>query len=112
MPILSQSLQAWGSDGFVQTLKQEMGQLAKAELPLAEAVTQAGYVGDEPISVTVLSSHENAQTIHVKLGVFFTEIVICCGCGDDPMPINTYTEMQASICKNTGTTAFTILPSL
>ena len=75
-----------------------------ASLPLHLGVSQAGMVGDEAITVMVLNSHDAGQKIEVKLGVFFTEIVINCGCGDDPMLINAHCELLISIDKLTAET--------
>ena len=47
--------------------------------------------------------------IEGSVGVFFTEIVINCGCGDEPMPTNAYCELQLSIDKNTVAVRFAIV---
>lgn len=109
MLLLSHCLQAWPGESFAQQLKQELEALGPKALPLAECVTQGGMVGDESVSVTVLKVEDLGQHLAVKLGVFFTEIVICCGCGDDPMPSNAYCELQLDIAKATGETGVKVL---
>jgi len=109
MPILSNSLLAWGSAEFFQTLKYELEQLQPGTLPLHQAVTQGGYVDDGQITATILSADEDDQGIHTRAGIFFTEIVINCGCGDDPMETNAYCEMRIHIDKTTGQAEFVVM---
>ena len=106
---LLSSLNAWHSAAFPQALKAELEQLATGSLPLDKAVTQGGYVDDSHITATVLSAEENSQVIHARAGIFFTEIVINCGCGDEPMEINAYCELQISIDKTSGQADFEIM---
>ena len=61
------------------------------------------------MQVTVYGISEDIATIKAKIGVFFTEIVINCGCGDDPMPINAYCVLQVRIDRRTAAAAFTVL---
>ncbi|TCV86383.1 glucosamine--fructose-6-phosphate aminotransferase [Sulfurirhabdus autotrophica] len=109
MPKLPRSLRDWHSDAFVQTLKNEIVELKTGTLPLHQGISQGGYVDDSNISATVLSTTETEHTILTKVGIFFTEIVICCGCGDDPMPQNAYCEMHISINKATAEAEFIII---
>lgn len=106
---LLNALNAWPSASFSQILKTELEHLETGSLPLDKAVRQGGYVDDSRITATVLSAKENATTIHARAGIFFTEIVINCGCGDDPMETNAYCELQISIDKTSGQTAFAVL---
>ena len=95
---------------FQQVLKQELQVLPISSLPLQRGVTQAGYVDEQsPISVTVFNGELKDSVIHCKLGVFFTEIVINCGCGDDPMHINSYCDMLVRIHRDSGLAEFSIL---
>lgn len=109
MITLLNSLHAWQSASFLQILKAELEQLAPGSLPLDKAVNQGGYVDDSHITATILSTEESAQTIHARAGIFFTEIVINCGCGDDPMETNTYCELRISIDKTSGQADFAVL---
>ena len=109
MPILSNSLLAWSSASFSETLKKELEQLPPGSLPLEKAVIQGGYVDDSHITATVLHADADEQSIHARAGIFFTEIVINCGCGDDPMETNAYCEMRIHIDKTTGQAEFEVM---
>lgn len=105
----SHSLEHYPSKEFPQILKAEIEQCDKKLLPLEKGINQGGYVGDEPITATVLRVTDQTENIQVLVGIFFTEIVICCGCGDDPVPANTYCEMCFVIDKRTSETEITII---
>lgn len=109
MPNFANSLRDWNTDVFSQTLKHELEQLPAGTLPLDKGVAHGGMVDDSNITATVLSFNENKTAIQAKAGIFFTEIIINCGCGDDPMPTNAYCEIQISIDKTTTETEFNIL---
>ena len=87
----------------------ELEQLASGSLPLEKAVTQGGYVDDSHITATVLHADADAGAIHARAGIFFTEIVINCGCGDDPMETNAYCEMRIRVDKTTGQADFELV---
>ena len=95
------SLEHYPCKEFSQILKTEIEQCDKKLLPLEKGTNQGGYVSDEAITATILRVTDQAENIQVLVGIFFTEIVICCGCGDDPMPANTYCEMRFDINKQT-----------
>jgi hypothetical protein len=109
MLILDEALRAWNTAAFAPTLKAELEALAPASLPLHLGVSQAGFVDDKAITATVLNSRDGEGAIETKVGVFFTEIVINCGCGDDPMPINAYCELLISIDKVTAEATITVV---
>ena len=109
MAILSRSLGAFGSDRFAATLKEELLALAPGELPLDKGTTQGGYVDEQGREFTVISVNDGSGAVTAKVGVFFTEIVINCGCGDDPMPINAYCVLQVRIDRPTAAASFTVL---
>jgi hypothetical protein len=106
MIVFRKSLSSWNSDTFASVVKQELESLDVDSLPLAQCTSQGGYVDEGPITATILSVRDQPDRIDVKAGIFFTEIVINCGCGDDPMPINGYGEMSVQIDKSTGHAAF------
>ena len=91
---------------FADTVKHELESLDTNTLPLDQCTAQGGYVDESPIAATILSSQEYTDYISVKAGIFFTEIVINCGCGEDPMPTNAYAEVSIRIDKITGDTTF------
>jgi len=109
MPKLANSLHDWNTDVFSRTLKHELEHLPAGTLPLEKGVAQAGMVDDSNITATILNFSDNDKMIQAKVGIFFTEIVINCGCGDDPMPTNAYCEMRITIDKTTAKTEFNIL---
>ena len=105
------SLQHFPSENFKRVLKDEIQSCDKKCLPLDKGTTQGGYVSDEAITATVLRVIDQAETIQAEVGIFFTEIVICCGCGDDPMPANVYCEMCFEIDKLTAETKIKLIDS-
>ena len=109
MITLPRSLRSWGTDRFALTLKEEVRALPAGTLPLQNAVAQGGLVDESDLALTVFHSEDDARGIRTNVGVFFTEIVINCGCGADPMPQNAYCTMQITIDKVTADTAFHVL---
>lgn len=105
---LTQSLACWGKDNFSSILKNELQSLPISQLPLDKATSQGGYVDNTPVTVTVNRFIDNDMTIEGRVGIFFTEIVINCGCGDDPMAINGYGEFYIIIDKQMATTTITL----
>ena len=98
---LPKSLGAFGSSSFNQVVKLELADFKSSDFPLHQATTQGGLVDDKDISFSVLSSIEKEQDIHVKLAVFFNEIVGGCSCGDPPMQVSNYCELLLKINKQT-----------
>ena len=106
MPKFSKALHAWASPLFNKILKQEIIDLDAGILPLAQATTQAGFVDETDIDCTIIKSSENKQSIMIHVAVFFSETVINCGCGDEPMTINAYAEIRLILDKQTATVTF------
>jgi len=104
-----QSIADYNTPVFRDGLKTQLKKLPPGSLPLDKGLTQGGYVDDNNIDVMILNETDDAQSIRVKLGVFYTEIVINCGCGDDPMPINAYCEMQMILNKQTAEAEFKVI---
>ena len=109
MAKLSNSLHDWNTDAFSRTLKDELEHLPSGTLPLDRGVSQGGMIDDSNLTASVLSFHENETAIQAKAGIFFTEIVINCGCGDDPMPTNAYCEIRITLDKTTADAEFDLL---
>ena len=105
------SLRDWKTDSFAQTLKSEIENLKTGVLPLEKGVSQGGIIDDSDIAVTVFGATDDEELIQAKVGIFFTEIVGCCGCGDEPMANNVYCEMQIKINKVTAETEIKVLPN-
>ena len=104
--MLTDVLRAWPGAAFAQTLKREIEGLPPAALSLERCITPGSYVGDAPLTVTVLHSAEAGTAIEAKIGVFFTEIVASCGCGAEPMEQNAYCEMRVCIDQASAEAAF------
>lgn len=105
---LYNTLSAWNTVAFSQSLKAEIESLPAGSLPLEKGTSSGGYVDDSDVSVSVLKVSDDEQFIDVRLVVFFTEIVINCGCGDDPMPQHAQCEMRLHINKSTAESEFTV----
>ena len=108
MPELHNSLQAWSTNNFARALKDELEHLPAGTLPLEKGVAQGGLVDDSNITTTILNFKDNETTIEANVGIFFTEIVINCGCGDDPFETNAYCETHVRIDKTSGQAEFEI----
>lgn len=109
MTRLPDSIAAWCGDSFKTTLQKEIETLGPDALPLQQGVSQGGFAEADNLQVTVFGVFDDIDTIQAKIGLFFTEIVINCGCGDDPMPINAYCEMWVNINKSTAEAEFTLI---
>ncbi|MFA7388216.1 MAG: hypothetical protein WCZ87_11225 [Thiohalobacteraceae bacterium] len=109
MPKLLTSLQDWNTERFARTFKVELKGLPPGSLPLDQGVTQGGYVDDTDIDLVVLRVADCTASAQAHFGIFFTEIVACCGCGDDPMRQSAYCELQVTIDKATAEAKFQIV---
>jgi len=108
MVVLSNSLHAWRSEAFAKTLKAELEGLGRDKLPLDKAVSQGGLVDDSDVSVVVLKSREECRRICTHVGVFFSEIVGGCSCGDDLLVQNAYCELNIYIDTVTANAEFAL----
>lgn len=106
---LPAALAAWGTPGFQATLKRELEALAPDALPLQQGVAQGGLADGADITVSVFSARDDVQAIHANVGVFFTEIIAGCSCGDDPLPLPAYCVMQFSIDTRSAQAAVAVL---
>jgi len=107
---LPDSLHAWGSPSFVQTLKHEIENLEAGTLPLHQGVSQGGKVDDSQITAIVLRATDEGSTLDAHVGIFFGEIIGGCSCGDDPQTQNAYCEMRVCIEKTTSQAVFAVIP--
>lgn len=98
---LPDALRAWGSADFAAALKAELETFAASRLPLDGGATPGSYIADEPVVVTLLQSVETAAALQVKMGVFFTEIIVNCSCGDEPVFQPAYCELRIDIDRTT-----------
>ena len=96
-PRLPAALRAWNTKDFIQVLKTEMRALDSGVLPLFEGTSQGGLVDDSDIAITLLNASRDEAAVWLDVGVFFSEIVGGCSCGDDPVAENAYCELRIRI---------------
>lgn len=109
---LQKSLNAWGSPGFRDVLKQEIGQLDAAALPLQQGLSRSSHVADRPFQPVILDAHEEAGLIRVKAGIFYSGVIAGCSCADDPTPIDEldeYCVLRFDIDRTTAAATVTLL---
>ncbi|MDH5178703.1 MAG: hypothetical protein OEZ39_16735 [Gammaproteobacteria bacterium] len=92
MVTLAQTLTAWNTTEFNNTLKAELMQLTASELPLQAGLTQGGYANDQLTDVTILDVQTTSHFINIKAGLFYTSIIAGCSCADDPTPVDVLNE--------------------
>jgi len=103
--VFDQALKYWGGDGFPQYFKQAIQSLELGVLPLKDCCNHSAVIDQSTIEPIILSSHETRDTIEIKTGVFFCEVLSGCACSDDPSQAkileNSYCELMISLDKNT-----------
>jgi hypothetical protein len=109
---MSETLRAWGGDDFDGMLKQEIAALPAGTLPLNQGTSQGGYVEDTNIEITVLNTTADAGSVQARVGVFFTEVVPSCSCGDEPLEVNAYCVVLIRIDKATAMATFAVEPDM
>jgi len=99
---LIHTVQEHRPDIRIHTLKRELESGAGANLPLDKGASEGGYCDPADLEVTVLGIKQDDHYLHARIGVFFTEIVANCSCGDEPVNKPAYCEMMLSIDRATG----------
>lgn len=107
MPQLTQTLAAWQTDRFTQTLKGELEGMPSL-LPLSEALPPKCYLDDSDVGVNVGAVSDSGATITAAIEVFFAAIPIGCACGEGASGENAYCEMRLTIDKVSAETTFEI----
>jgi hypothetical protein len=110
MPNFPGSLRDWNTAAFPDTLRSELEGLKPGILPLLMGVSRGGVPDERDIKVMVLGCAETKDSIQARVGIFFSEILAGCSCGDEPMTLNAYCELQVSITKATAEAEFTVVP--
>jgi len=105
---LDKSLRAWNTAAFAATLKADLLDLGAGVLPLHEAAA-GGCIDEGDVEITVLGSSASATEIHACVGVFFSEVIGGCSCGDEPSANNAYCELRVSIDKGNGLARFEVV---
>ena len=109
MPVLLDIPQQSRSGQFEKALKRELENLPAGSLPLEQGTSRGGFVDDSDISVSVINTQQSGNSIQAKVGVFFTEIIVGCSCGDEPIAENAYCEMLVCIDQTTSEAEFVII---
>jgi hypothetical protein len=107
---MSKALSAWGSPEFTSILKSEIEQLGVEHLPLQQAMTTGSYASDSGLSAMIITVSEEAGSIRVKSGIFYSGIIAGCSCADDPTPMDETSEycvVEFDIKKDTGEVSIT-----
>lgn len=109
-PKLVDTLRCWRSPGRAGALRAELQGLAPGVLPLHLGTNEGGMVDEGELQVTVIRSSDDAATMHAVVGVFFTEIVGGCSCGDEALAKPAYCELRVRIDGATAEAEFELLP--
>lgn len=107
---LQDALPAWGTDAFAARLKGAIEVLPPGVLPLDRATAHGGRVDDTEVTATVIGAADAGARIEARVGVFFSEVIAGCSCGDEPFAVPAYCEMAVRIEKATGAAAITLIP--
>jgi hypothetical protein len=89
-----------------RALKTWIEGLEPGSLPLARGAVRGGLVDDTAIAVTILSTEAGDGFVEARVGVFFTEVVGGCSCGDEPAAEHAYCELRVRIDRQSGEARF------
>lgn len=93
---LPNTLSAWQNQAEASTLKQtltqELNQLDKTQLPLQNGLTQGNWVIDQPIQLMILDQQARANTLTIKVLIFYSSLNAGSCCENDPSPNCELTE--------------------
>ena len=112
MIYLAESLAAWGTPAFRDTLKSEIARLGPDDLPLQQGLSGSSYATDTPPQAVVLGTTDEGDCLRVKAGLFYAGIIAGCSCADDPTPVEEqteYCEVLLEIDKARGETKVSLL---
>ncbi|RUM77285.1 MAG: hypothetical protein DSZ16_09775 [Candidatus Thioglobus sp.] len=103
--MFDQAIKYWGSNEFPQYFKQAVQSLELGVLPLKDCCNHNAVIDQATIEPIILSSHETKDSVEIKTGVFFCEVLSGCACSDDASQAkileNSYCELTISLDKNT-----------
>jgi hypothetical protein len=98
---LPDSLRDWETPELSKSFKREIQCLPPGALPLQSRGMQNGLVDDTDLSPIILQAIDTEDMLTIKAGIFFSEIIGGCSCGDEPAVENAYCEIRVEICKAT-----------
>lgn len=104
LPSFTNTLTAWGTPQFENTVKREIINLGVEQLPLQQGLTSGNHVTDDPITVLINHCTETDTRLHIVAGIFYQSLMLGCSCADDPSTASTaneYCEIQLDIDKST-----------
>ena len=94
---------------FSMQLKHAIEALDASLMPLHRCVSQGGQVDASNMAVTVLGVTTVEDEICARIGVFFTEVVGGCSCGDEPFESPVYCELGLTINRQSGDAVFNVI---
>jgi hypothetical protein len=106
------ALNAWGTPGFNDILKQEIEQMDAGQLPLQQGLSASRHALDDKLEVMILGVAGAESYIRVTAGIFYTGMIAGCSCADDPTPVteqSEYCEVRLDIDKTTAETTVALL---
>lgn len=109
---LTLSSRAWNTAAFDDVLKQEIASLDMMSLPLQQGLRYSSVALADKLSVSILKTSENDDSIFANASLFYTGIIPGCSCADDPTPIdesNEYCEILVCINKTTSESTITLV---
>ncbi len=86
------AMNAWNTADFTAAIKAELELLGPHGLPLQQGLTRGSQVTDSPVSAVIISATEEADSVRVRAGIFYSGIIAGCSCADDPTPVDETTE--------------------
>ncbi|MBF0264450.1 MAG: hypothetical protein HQL46_04200 [Gammaproteobacteria bacterium] len=81
-------------------LKKYLLSLPPEKFSLGELTRFTGFIDNESFSFNILSIQKNSDTIQVKLGLFFNEIMGGCNCSEEPFHEINYSEANYLLTKS------------
>jgi len=106
------SSKAWNATAFPDVLKREIAALDMGSLPLQQGLRYSSVALADNLSVSILKTTENENSIYANAGLFYNGIIPGCSCADDPTPVdesNEYCEILICINKTTAESTITLI---
>lgn len=97
-----ETARCFGTPAFHAAFQRDIATWAKSVHGLSFLAEQGGQVPPQSIAVTLLAHEADTDRITLRAGVFFTELVGGCSCGDEPFETPGYRELTLSIERGSG----------
>ena len=108
---LPEALAAWGTAGFITTLKREVEVHSAVRAALARSMNGFGAI-DEPITVMMLGADDHGEIIEARITLLYTvteTVYRCPDCSAEDV-VHGVCEMTVLIDKRTAVTTFLFHP--